>query len=56
MRFSRQHLQPCGGLKARARRFPIEDLPRLLIAADVHLITVRDPFHVGSMSATSIGS
>jgi hypothetical protein len=23
---------------------PLEDLPRLLLAADVHLITLRDPF------------
>jgi hypothetical protein len=28
----------------RSRLVPIEDLPRLLIAADVHLITLRDPF------------
>jgi hypothetical protein len=28
----------------RSRLVPLEDLPRLLVAADVHLITLRDPF------------
>ena len=28
----------------RSRLVPLEDLPRLLLAADVHLITLRDPF------------
>src|SRR5262249_52072963 len=28
----------------RSSLVPLEDLPRLLIAADVHLITLRDPF------------
>src|SRR6266516_925028 len=28
----------------RSRLIPLEDLPRLLLAADVHLITLRDPF------------
>src|SRR2546421_12461910 len=28
----------------RSSLVPLEDLPRLLLAADVHLITLRDPF------------
>jgi hypothetical protein len=28
----------------RSKLVPLEDLPRLLLAADVHLITLRDPF------------
>jgi Glycosyl transferase 4-like domain len=28
----------------RSRLVPLEDLPRLLLAVDVHLITLRDPF------------
>jgi hypothetical protein len=28
----------------RSRLVPIDDLPRLLIAADAHLVTLRDPF------------
>ena len=28
----------------RSHLIPLEDLPRLLVAADVHLITLRDPF------------
>ena len=28
----------------RSSLVPLEDLPRLLVAADVHLITLRDPF------------
>ena len=28
----------------RSRLLPLEDLPRLLLAVDVHLITLRDPF------------
>src|SRR5262249_8631510 len=28
----------------RSSLVPLEDVPRLLIAADVHLITLRDPF------------
>ena len=28
----------------RSRSVPLEELPRLLLAADVHLVTLRDPF------------
>jgi hypothetical protein len=28
----------------RSSLFPLADLPRLLLAADIHLITLRDPF------------
>jgi hypothetical protein len=28
----------------RSKLVPLQDLPRLLVAADVHLVTLRDPF------------
>ena len=28
----------------RSNLVPLEDVPRLLVAADVHLVTLRDPF------------
>jgi hypothetical protein len=39
----------------RSRLVPLEDLPRLLLAADVHLITLRDPF-VGYVMPSKIYS
>ena len=39
----------------RSRLVPLEDLPRLLFAADVHLITLRDPF-VGYVMPSKIYS
>jgi Glycosyl transferase 4-like domain len=39
----------------RSRLVPLEDLPRLLLAADVHLITLRDPF-VGYVVPSKISS
>jgi hypothetical protein len=37
-------LRSRGVLVHRSKLVPPEDLPRLLLAADVHLITLRDPF------------
>ena len=37
-------LRARGVLMHRSKLVPPEDLPRLLLAADVHLITLRDPF------------
>jgi hypothetical protein len=37
-------LRSCGVPIYRSSLVPLEDLPRLLLAADVHLITLRDPF------------
>src|ERR1700730_977211 len=39
----------------RSRLVPLEDLPRILLAADVHLITLRDPF-VGYVMPSKIYS
>jgi hypothetical protein len=37
-------LRSCGVPVHRSNLVPLEDLPRLLRAADVHLVTLRDPF------------
>src|SRR5262249_43926244 len=39
-----QELRARGVPVHRSRLVPLEDLPSLLIATDVHLITLRDPF------------
>jgi hypothetical protein len=39
-----REFRPRGVPIYRSSLVPLEDLPRLLIAADVHLVTLRDPF------------
>ena len=41
---SKKTLRARGTPIYRSRLLPLEDLPRLLLAVDVHLITLRDPF------------